>query len=79
VRYPLNAHPHRDGTMKIRRDCAEIREARLKKRLSNWHDWYAWFPVRVNPRELRWLCKVQRRGKYFPGLKCWSWEYQAIY
>ena len=28
-----------------------------------WHDHFAWTPVRVGPRESRWLETVERRGK----------------
>lgn len=27
-----------------------------------WHRWFAWFPVRVGPRDCRWLETVERRA-----------------
>jgi hypothetical protein len=31
------------------------------RRLSEWHSWFAWFPVRVSPTERAWLITVERR------------------
>lgn len=28
-----------------------------------WHDWFAWFPVRVASRDCRWLETVSRRRR----------------
>lgn len=35
----------------------------------NWHDWFAWYPVRVGSRDCRWLETVQRKyaGYSFNG------------
>jgi len=51
-----------------------------KLRLENWHEWFAWRPVRVGNRDCRWLEKVQRKGKYiYYGIdSCWLWEYKEI-
>ena len=29
--------------------------------LKVWHDWFAWFPVRMGSRDCRWLETVERR------------------
>jgi hypothetical protein len=45
-----------------------------------WHDWFAWFPVRVANYDCRWLEVVARRGniEYTPeGMKYWNFEYKA--
>lgn len=46
-----------------------------------WHDWFAWFPVRISDYEKVWLCKVRRIGyiwydyHHFPHKK-WDWRYE---
>jgi hypothetical protein len=45
-----------------------------------WHDWFAWFPVRVADNDCRWLEKVSRRGNmeyYGDGGSYWKFEYKA--
>lgn len=87
---PLKTREEMEGQkMRIFKPSAKIREARLIKRLSEWHDVFAWLPVRVSHTELRWLCKVQRKGTFHTRLEAarrgmfpmayWTWEYQAIY
>jgi len=60
-------------------NCGESWEYE-KLRLENWHEWFAWRPVRVGNRDCRWLEKVQRKGKYtYYGIdSCWLWEYKEI-
>lgn len=67
-------------------DCGPTpRERRnaLRAAQSEWHSWFAWYPVRVGPRECRWLEPVERRGDftvYLPGLTRdfpYRWEYRA--
>jgi hypothetical protein len=44
-----------------------------------WHLWFAWHPVRVGPRERRWLETVARKGKHHchPHAGCWwAWKYK---
>ncbi len=38
-------------------------------RLRDWHDWFAWFPVRVAEGDCRWLEVVERQmqGTYYTG------------
>lgn len=41
-----------------------------------WHDWFAWRPVRVEYGGCRWLETVERRGSRWLG--SWlDWEYRA--
>lgn len=41
-----------------------------------WHRWYAWYPVKVNEREYRWLEYVLRRrnGERFSGIYWWTYK-----
>ena len=52
--------------------------------LTNWHLWFAWYPVRVptkgkmSKQHKVWLVKVQRKGTHptcYEGAY-WSWEYR---
>lgn len=47
--------------------------------LANWHDHFAWWPVRVGERDCRWLELVERRAE--KGLEylayCGYWEYRS--
>lgn len=36
----------------------------------DWHDWFAWRPVRVHEK-LTWLKVVRRRGALIDGVWCW--------
>ena len=29
-----------------------------------WHDWFAWHPVRLGSHDCRWMETVQRKGKF---------------
>ena len=46
-----------------------------------WHRWFAWRPVRVGPRDCRWLEYVDRKGKwsdsFHPMLAGWLYQYRA--
>lgn len=59
----------------------ESREAR-SDRLGKWHDWFAWYPVRVGEGDVRWLETVQRAGAYervwWDGCyqTWWTWEHR---
>lgn len=32
-----------------------------KEKLEQWHDWFAWYPVRIGSEDCRWLETVGRR------------------
>jgi hypothetical protein len=49
------------------------RVARFKAKLiaeSEWHDVFAWLPVRVADGDCRWLETIQRRLLYPEGIDC---------
>ncbi len=59
--------------MKI--DCGPTRSERIAK-TRDWHDWFAWFPVRVGSHDCRWLEVVQRRNE-FQMIDAINWLYRA--
>lgn len=58
---------------------AEDRKERLNRR-RNWHPWFAWRPVQIEPGHCRWLEIIERREVYndtpFGGFL--SWDYRPI-
>lgn len=32
--------------------------------LENWHDWFAWYPIRMNAIQVVWLETVKRKFEY---------------
>lgn len=56
-------------------DCGRRRD-----RLSNWHRWFAWYPVRMGENDCRWLEWVSRKGEFeYCGMGFnWSWAYKGI-
>lgn len=48
-------------------ESPQARYIRRKKekaeRLSNWHRFFAWYPVRINPHQCAWLEFVERKYK----------------
>jgi len=50
-----------------------------KEKLSKWHKYFAWYPVRVSNNTCIWLGYVERKAKYysyFVGIE--KWEYREI-
>lgn len=48
-------------------NCGEtVKEAqrRVWSHYCNWHDWFAWRPVRVGHKDCRWLEVVRRKADY---------------
>jgi len=45
---------------------------------SQWHKWFAWFPVRVGSHDCRWLEHVERRGEWSEYWDTWSYEYRRF-
>lgn len=39
----------------------ENKAAAKKYKLTFWHKWFAWYPVRIGERDHRWLETVERR------------------
>jgi hypothetical protein len=50
------------------------------QKLKNWHEWFAWYPVKVADNDCRWLEKVQRKGTFCNyGIdSTWFWDYKEI-
>lgn len=77
-------------------NCGLSREAKLAKarieaeseaiELSKWHQWFAWFPVRIAERDCRVLETVERRyidvevalDYNFPFINTWKIIYNRI-
>lgn len=49
-------------------------------RLTNWHSWFAWHPVRVATDDVRWLERVERKGELLEGVgqRFWDWSFRAL-
>jgi hypothetical protein len=66
----------------MRFDCgptAHERRLRRHQRLSHWHTWFAWFPVRLQDNQCAWLERIERKGTLNPSWDeaWWSYEYRA--
>ena len=60
-------------------DCGDGGKTR-HERLTNWHPWFAWYPVRLADHDCRWMERVERKGKFYCGVggeSWWEWEYRA--
>lgn len=64
---------------KLRREAHE-----RANKLMQWHDYFAWWPIRMGSRDCRWLETVERRAVYwnfslvtteYPEF--WHWEYRS--
>lgn len=52
---------------------------REKERYEKWHDWFAWYPVRLDDDRVVWLETIRRRIEYGYGPYGWrpmSEEYE---
>ena len=60
-------------------NCGESWE-KQKKRLEDWHEWFAWYPVKVH-NERVWLKTVYRRCiNTYVDMEDWSrYEYGTIF
>lgn len=54
--------------------------AEKRARKEQWHTWFAWHPVRVGPRDCRWLEPVERKGEehWCSAGFYWNWEYRPM-
>ena len=61
--------------MKI--DCGET-YLEQHARLSQWHRWFAWHPIRLGSHDCRWLEKIWRKGEYYCSYASsgWTWKYR---
>lgn len=53
-------------------DCGLTRKEKWKLSF-DWHEWFAWYPVRVGRRDCRWLEKVERKRLHRGD----EWYYRA--
>lgn len=50
-----------------------------KKNLREWHNWFAWYPVKISEHRLVWMTKIQQRViSYEPMYGSPYWEYRLI-
>lgn len=62
----------------MRFNCGPSREEKILAK-EEWHQWFAWRPVRVASGDCRWLETVERKGRYLFGMivfSPWSWQYR---
>ena len=64
-------------------NCGPTLQEKIKAR-KEWHDWFAWYPVRIavtlGSSDCRWLETVERRGEHnwdYDGGSYWDYEYRA--
>lgn len=61
--------------MKFKIDSKSVKDERKKQ----WHNWFAWYPVRINESETVWLEDIQRKGFLADSTKdspYWKWFYK---
>jgi hypothetical protein len=72
--------------MKFNCKTKEAKNQEKERHIQQWHDWFAWRPVRIGPEDCRWLEVVWRRGVYtvyaesncdgyFMHVRHLDWEY----
>lgn len=65
--------------MRFRILTAEQKAEKQRKKFSEWHRHFAWFPVRMtdNETDVRWLETVYRKGvqRRTGSHNYWEWEY----
>ena len=60
-------------------NCGPTLREKVEAR-KEWHEWFAWYPVRVASGDCRWLETVERRGEHdwgYDGESYWDYEYRA--
>jgi hypothetical protein len=59
-------------------DASDRKEAWVLKNRhrSQWHLWFAWYPVRVGPNDCRWFETVRRVGNFY-GEFWWPWQWES--
>lgn len=49
-----------------------------RDRVRNWHDWFAWYPVKISEGDCRWLETIEVRADVSgSGRYIWGWSYRA--
>lgn len=66
--------------MKLNITCRYQKRCERYYRLSHWHKWFAWYPVRIDTWRIAWLETVERCGNYHAvfGRLEWEFEYREI-
>ena len=67
----------------MRFNCGPTLAERLtsrEKRLSDWHGWFAWHPVRIENNRCAWLELVMRKGRRVHSWHeaWWDFEYRTV-
>lgn len=58
------------------KDRREARDEAYVARITEWHDWYAWFPIRLGNNDCRWFETIKRRGRF--SYRFTGWEYMPL-
>lgn len=65
-------------------DCGKkerLKKEAKKKKISGWHEWYAWYPVKVAEEDCRWLETILRKPVFYYSnpndISCW--QYKSMY
>lgn len=58
-------------------NCGPTREEK-KAAKEKWHKWFAWYPVRIENHDCRWLETIERKGEYklLSDIDC-GWVYEC--
>lgn len=58
-------------------DCGPSYATKVRQK-EQWHDWFAWHPIRLGDNDCRWLETVVRKGEHqwCSGGFYWQWEYK---
>lgn len=66
--------------MKFKCGPTESERDEIKKHKSDWHEYFAWHPVRLESEQCAWLETIERKGKYYhasyAGDAGWIYEYR---
>lgn len=62
--------------MRIKSKTYEVKENEFEARMSEWHNWFAWYPVRISDTELVWLQIVKRKAIEFSTFGSPYWLYK---
>lgn len=61
----------------MRFNCGPSYSVRMA-RLRQWHTWFAWYPVRVEEGDCRWLEFIERRDVRGMSFMPHDWQYRVI-
>lgn len=58
----------------MRFNCDRFKRPSRHQRITQWHRWFAWYPVRIADGDCRWLEYVERKATYWCG-----WDSDGYY